>query len=212
MILITKGTCPIELSVYARSTGASYGGIPPEVKAVTRTALLKEQGFLCAYCMNQISEEGCKIEHIVSQSRNPAMSLSYSNMLACCLGGQNKDGKPLHCDSAKRGKTLTCTPLANVCISSISYKFDGTICSNNTAWNTEINEVLRLNISELKKRRKLALTTILDTLTSGQQEVNKYYIDKVWNPDEEGRLHPYCGFVRYFLNETNVAEVDAVRY
>ena len=66
-----------------------------------RNALLKEQGHLCAYCLNRISDEWnsdlrkikTEIEHFKSQLNYPNLQLDYNNMLGVCNGhsGENKN-------------------------------------------------------------------------------------------------------------------------
>lgn len=71
--------------------------------------LLREQGYLCAYCMARITPENMNVEHW--QPRHPPsskaedklrskelqmLSLDYKNMLAVCPGneGKPKDFQP----------------------------------------------------------------------------------------------------------------------
>ena len=70
--------------------------------------LLKEQGYICAYCMGRISLNhkdgrlGMKIEHYISQylskERGLNLDLQWQNMLGVCDG---KAGKKPHCDQAQ---------------------------------------------------------------------------------------------------------------
>ena len=50
------------LENFVRIPGATYSdaGIP---KDQLKESLLKEQGYLCAYCMSRISEDTMKVEH-----------------------------------------------------------------------------------------------------------------------------------------------------
>ena len=54
---------PHELLEYRKSAGkdAYWDGFPD--KAVVKAGLMEEQGFLCCYCMQRISENSTKIEH-----------------------------------------------------------------------------------------------------------------------------------------------------
>lgn len=196
MILITKDPCPEELTKYAKLKGACYDLIPQEVKQSIRTALLHEQGGLCAYCMGRISDDALKIEHFVSRHHYPQMGLSYDNLLACCTGGEKK-GKERHCDSAKGSTSITCSPLNEQCINSLSYDLDdGSIHSSHAPWEQELNDVLQLNIPKLKQMRKAALDGFLYTWAAGEDEED--YVAKILARDEEGKLLPYCGIIQYF--------------
>lgn len=200
MIQIIKKQCPKALKKYSKKKGASYGGIPEKVKQSLRNSLLVEQGFLCAYCMCRISSSECKIEHFLCQDKYPNKSLVYGNLLVCCVGG--KKGKEKHCDSAKGNEEITCSPLDPACIESLYYDFDdGTIHSSRPEWETELNDVLQLNISKLKQKRKEALvgfSCILDAYLESGEDTSPY-IDKINGPDINGMLVPYCGIIRYFL-------------
>jgi uncharacterized protein (TIGR02646 family) len=78
-------------------------------KADIRKALLKEQGYLCAYCMSRISDKLDKdarpkmtIEHYDAQSTDEGGRLKYVNMLGVCRGGEGGPGHALHCDKSRR--------------------------------------------------------------------------------------------------------------
>ena len=92
MILIKKGKEPKELIEYRtnkwnpyekQSVEPSFEDMPTEIKDAIRRELLKEQGYLCAYCMRRIkSVEETKIEHWVPQEKlTKEQGLDYSNML-----------------------------------------------------------------------------------------------------------------------------------
>ena len=101
MINISKNAQPGKLIKYKSNFGAKFDGPEfTETKKAIRTSLLKEQGFLCAYCMVSLEENplSTKIEHWHSQKKYPAEDLEYKNMLAVCLGKSNGE---THCDTAK---------------------------------------------------------------------------------------------------------------
>ena len=69
-------------------------------------ALLKEQGYLCAYCMKKITEKTIHIEHWIPQ-RHPQegyleysqedcdrFAIDYQNMLGVCPGGKGSSNTP----------------------------------------------------------------------------------------------------------------------
>lgn len=203
MIQITKNHCPRELKKYSKKKGASYGGIPEKVKQSLRNSLLVEQGFLCAYCMCRISSSECKIEHFLCQDKYPNKALVYGNLLVCCVGG--KKGKEKHCDSAKGNEEITCSPLDPACIESLYYDFDdGTIHSLRPEWETELKDVLKLNIPKLMQMRREALAGFINTLALCREsgEDTSPYIEEVNGPNMNGMLVPYCGIMRYFLKRS----------
>ena len=69
MIKINKGKEPVCLTSYKKQKFSSYDGLSKENKYEIIESLMKEQGYLCAYCMQRIShEKGATIEHITPQS------------------------------------------------------------------------------------------------------------------------------------------------
>lgn len=96
MILITKNKEPKAWTAHRMTPGATY-----EAKSELRTSLLKEQGYICAYCMRRIpihdanSTETSRIEHIKCRERYKDLEMDYDNMVICCPGSINDD---FHCD------------------------------------------------------------------------------------------------------------------
>lgn len=62
-------------------------------KEEIRKCLLKEQHYLCAYCMKRIENEGkhTTIEHWHPLSKYKDEALDYANMLGVCDGGKRVD-------------------------------------------------------------------------------------------------------------------------
>lgn len=52
MILITKNKEPKEWTEYRNTPGVDYQAIPELIQS-----LLKEQGYICAYCMRRIPKQ-----------------------------------------------------------------------------------------------------------------------------------------------------------
>jgi uncharacterized protein (TIGR02646 family) len=82
-----------------------------------RQSLLKEQGYICCFCMKSIDDnnETTKIAHIFPQNptleedkekvKKENLDLYYKNMLAACDGGSGKPSHLQHCDT-KQGNTI----------------------------------------------------------------------------------------------------------
>ncbi|MBL7787790.1 MAG: hypothetical protein JNM36_17915 [Chitinophagales bacterium] len=97
---------------------------PPEYKPYfwdLRQSLLKEQGYLCCYCMRRVDLETDKVaamktEHFLPKSLYngiqeqvngapyPNLTVDYNNLLAAC------DDSYLTCDSTKKAKELQTVP------------------------------------------------------------------------------------------------------
>lgn len=197
MITIKKGKEPQEWCNHRCTPGADY-----EAKPELRKALLREQGYICAYCMQRISESNSRIEHLKSRHHNPKLALDYQNMVICCSG---MSGDEAHCDVKKRDTPISFSPLLPQLEASISYSsHTGRIKSNNATWDTEINDVLNLNASLLCQNRKNVLEGLIQILRSKKKwnltELKKQHQN--WtNPDSGGQLRPYCGIVRSFLSK-----------
>ncbi len=223
MILITKNKEPKEWTEYRNTPGVDYQAIPELVQS-----LLREQGYICAYCMRRIPQKDklCKkdgnnyvltnedhrVEHIKSRELHDDLKLDYTNMVICCPG---HIGTEDHCDRLKGAKDISFTPLDQQFIDTIKYNSDGTIISTNKVYNKEINEVLNLNTELLKKNRKAMLTEVISKLNvdckkgkSWDKKILERYLSKYSEKhpenDEEGvkeKYYPYCGIVSCFLQK-----------
>ncbi|GAB6168828.1 hypothetical protein JCM1393_12880 [Clostridium carnis] len=148
MLLIKKGREPNSLTIYKKQINAYYDGCN---KGDIRQALLKEQGYLCAYCMKRISEDNMKIEHYVTQSSSDDKeALEYNNMLGVCLGNTDIKTKyeNLTCDSHRGNAQLTVNPFLKASIDLIKYSENGEIYSENSDINKDLNETLNLNCDQ----------------------------------------------------------------
>lgn len=204
MIHIQKHSPPNKFVKFVQQNkNAHFDDMPSEVKQILRDSLLKEQGYLCAYCMSRIDnkeitnvrqieqdtevkqdtkiEQHIKIEHYVS--RNNENELDYKNLLAVCGGNSGgNDEKHQHCDTKKGNKTLKINPQNKCHISQISYESDGTIYSRNEEFNYDLNVTLNLNDDEgyLKNNRKTALNALKKEI----KQVKDKLKDKVKNKNE----------------------------
>lgn len=163
MIEIKKGKEPPELIAYRKTPYATYDNMPKDVHDAVLDSLMEEQGYLCAYCMRKIPQKdrmpSVTIEHWDPQSKTSSdKALDYRNMFAVCNGNRGCGiEKHMTCD-AKRGNTpLTVHPLNRLTLSSIQYKSDGSIFSCEPNINTDLDETLNLNCSQVglvESRRK----------------------------------------------------------
>ncbi len=81
-----------------------------------RRQLLKEQKYVCCYCGSEIpavfnknGKEQMKTEHFEpkkGKNARPDLQLTYSNLLAVCMGNSHSEGEK-HCDSRKGDAPLT---------------------------------------------------------------------------------------------------------
>jgi len=210
---IRKSSEPIELVTYRAQPGSVYDGdLFTPVKSVLRKALLKEQGFLCAYCMSRITEDSASVEHWAPRKgpyAEPAMELVYSNLLAVCAG--NTDGNS-HCDESKKALRLLFNPANSEhhCQLKIRYLSDGKILSENSIFHEQMTnkgsgKVLNLNHPRLVANRKSIWNAMQKTLSRTQGSASKAKLEQLFRTwqdcDTNGHLQPYCDVARYYLDK-----------
>lgn len=77
---------PISLKLYRETTqGATWKGFIDKHNELKKY-ILKEQGYLCAYCMKKIDIGKMSVEHYKSRKHFPQFQLDYSNMIGVCEG------------------------------------------------------------------------------------------------------------------------------
>lgn len=210
MILIKKNetqACKRVLQ-YAVSSKEEYRDISSKDKEIIKDSLLKEQGYLCAYCMKRLDNTNyVKIEHIAPQSVYPDKSLSYRNMLAVCDGNEGNPYPFQTCDTHKRDSEIKADPTEPSVIETIYYSHSGEIHSSDNRINDDLNDVLNLNAkgSYLVESRRDALKTIRHQLFTQQgkgksvysilNQLNKKYGEKPYG----SKLPPYVGIMRWYI-------------
>ncbi len=126
---------------YCRCEGTKLN---PEIGEF-QTQLLKEQGYLCAYCNDRIpefkkvkSKKYCKtkVEHWHPQSSkfsdNNQLDTDYQNMFICCMGGESNslgdnNQENHYCDTAKGESFITLDPRERNHINKLKYTNNGQI-------------------------------------------------------------------------------------
>src|ERR1051325_8616698 len=174
MKLIQKSKELNDLQVHRGIKGTNYesfsrdiglGDIEPP-KGL-RGVLLTDQGFICAYCMKRIPhkfiekdivKDDFKIEHLIHQKSQESienkLDITYTNMLACCMGNEGQREKYETCDTRKGKQKLTISPLTEAHIRTLKYAPDGSIVSTDDNFEIEINKILNLNEDNLKRQRE----------------------------------------------------------
>jgi len=161
---IAKGPEPRTLVEHRANTHSDYTNYAD--KDSLRGALVRDQRGLCCYCMTRVEPTGAgmKIEHWRCQSRHENLELSYSNLLAACLGGHGQPEDRQHCDTRKGERDLKFNPAdpAHRIEQRVRYGLDGTIASSDPEFDDQLNDVLGLNLLVLKNQRKGVLRGILE--------------------------------------------------
>lgn len=185
-----------------------------DAKRGLRDALMAEQGHICCYCGTRIKssdgkcvakgehehETGIVVEHLKPRSVFPDLTFEYNNLLASCSGGQT-DAPPrmLHCDKKKGDwydEELMVSPLSPDCESHFIFRPDGAIePTPDTAKRPageETIERLGLAVDKVVADRNAALDGALEQMFSKPESQWKDYIQSLCEPDQDGRLAPFC--------------------
>lgn len=208
MINISKGPEPRWLGQYRRGPTAGYDAIEGDKKKSLLAQLLREQGYLCAYCMGRIDAHSAHIEHVASRKEHEERELDYANMLAVCPGNEGAPPREQHCDESKGGRTLINNPadMARNVQDRIRYSREGEIVAEgDAALDDEINQLLNLNLQFLKNNRKAVVAVVRKGLSKLPQNASAARIAALlarWRqPDKMGKLPAYAGVAIYFLEK-----------
>ncbi|MGL5624020.1 retron system putative HNH endonuclease [Cetobacterium sp.] len=209
MIKIKKNPPPLSFTLYLKNQDATFDNMPSQVKSDLRESLLKEQGYICAYCMIKLENDAnkTKIEHYISKDEDISKELEYTNLFVVCKGNEGSGNKALTCDTKKGNCKLEVDPKLDAHMATIYYGSDGKIYSSNRIFNHELNKTLNLNYNKgyLISNRKSTLYEFKQkylnfskgTRTKSQLKVlyNKYLNDK----DSLGYYKPYVGIILHCL-------------
>lgn len=221
MIPIRKGNEPNELLRYRldRSAGEpTYENMPANVKEAVLESLMRDQGYLCAYCMCRIPQDATKhwppvtIEHINPQSgTNVAAALDYRNMLAVCSGNRNSNNEQLMhlgnerltCDACRGNTPLTVNPLDARTLVDIRYKSNGVIYSNDTDVNNDLKDTLNLNCEaiQLPDTRKAARDELLKEVSRHKSDIQNYIQRTLEHYQTASKKPPFVGILIDWLKK-----------
>ena len=204
---IIKGIEPPCLLKYRQIDGANYDEYHP--KEPLKKALLTEQGYICCYCMRRISEENMEIEHWEPQSKYPELQINYKNLLASCSGNRGSKKDNQHCNPRKGDAEITINPAdsSKNCENQIRYSSTGKISSDDENINSDLNEILNLNLQTLKDNRQTELFTVINALNkkftkkTWSKEAIKKTLEELSSKDAEGKYSPYCQYIFWYLSK-----------
>jgi uncharacterized protein (TIGR02646 family) len=206
---ITKQPEPASLTTHRLTPHCDYDNY--RQKDELREALVGEQGALCCYCMGRIRADWgfMKIEHWRSQERYEGDQLKYWNLLGGCKGGEGQPRHLEHCDTRKGDADLQWNPAdpAHHIETRISYALDGTIRSGDLVFNQQLNDVLNLNLPQIKNNRKGVLSALLEWWRREKDRlrapVPRVHIEREieeWTRSA-GDLTPYCQVAVWWLQQ-----------
>lgn len=201
--MIMKGAEPNSLTQHRAQAHSDYNNYAH--KDALRAALVGEQRGLCCYCTGRIraGSTEMKIEHWQSQVTYPQQQLIYGNLLGACLGGEGKSPAEQHCDTRKANQDLNWNPAnpAHAIESRLRYLADGTVKSTDDVFNTQLNDILGLNLNYLKNSRKAVLDSVLKwwrSTPNARQKVQQQIDHRVNNTAEH---QPFSPVAVWFLRQ-----------
>jgi conserved hypothetical protein TIGR02646 len=204
MKYIRKGREPNSLTQYRQQQGAYYDGYPQ--KDELRDSLVKEQKYICCYCMQRInnSTEKMRIEHWNSQSEFPEQQLIYTNLLGACSGNEGQPKNLQHCDVSKGNISIKINPTMSTCEILVKFKANGEIYSNDADINNDLSVTLNLNYQTIVNNRKAVLDIAYNNLAKHKgiwsKDILQKEIDK-WEGKYDSEYQPYCQIVIYHLKK-----------
>jgi uncharacterized protein (TIGR02646 family) len=201
--MIIKAAEPNSLTQHRAKAHTHYDNYAQ--KDELRTALVGEQKGLCCYCTGRIRAEpaAMKIEHWQSQAKYPQYQLNYGNLLGACLGGQGQAPPNQHCDTRKANRELRWNPAtaAHMIESRLRYLADGTVESPDAAFNTQLHDVLGLNLAYLKNSRKAVLDTVLIWWRSTPNARQKMQAQIDQRTNHAAEYQPFSPVAVWFLRQ-----------
>ncbi|MGZ8215986.1 retron system putative HNH endonuclease [Methylomagnum sp.] len=208
MRAISKRQEPKALEEYRCKPDAVYDGpLFTAVKQAIREQLLREQGYLCAYCMRRISDQQMKVEHWHCQDNYPDEQLDYQNMLGACLGHEGEPYTQQTCDTRKGNKELKYNP-ANVSHrieNHIQHLGNGKVQSDDSEFDRQLNEVLNLNQSRLVKNRQAVWDAVHNMLSQKPGSRTSVEVRKIldqWDmPISQVPIREYSAVAIYYLRK-----------
>jgi len=214
MKYIKKNNEPVSLKNYCSTPNAFFEGCN---KKEIRKSLIKEQGAICAYCMQRISEEWIEelskfkteIEHYKAQKFYPDLRLTYLNMLGVVNGNAGNGKHKFHCDKSKANSSLTINPLNKNCETLIKFRANGKVYSDDKQINSEIKDILNLNEDSLVKQRREAIIFAIQSINKIQKKKkgeswSTSIIEKEkqkWEERYEKGYRPFCQAVIQYLDK-----------
>lgn len=185
-----------------------YGNLPTPVKDAIKSALLVEQGYLCAYTLQRLAAASdCHIEHVEPQNAAPGKSLDYANMAACWPdnGGNVTSGygAPVKAGAAVTLNVDFVSPHAPGCEARFVYDASGAVRprGGDAAVQGTIDRVQLCHDRLCELRRSTAQAWGLVLSPRGMRSSRRHlksaaearrFAAEVLQPDALGRLEPFC--------------------
>ena len=171
-----------------------------DTKSDLKRELLKEQGYLCCYCMDRVLDESSHIEHFIPQVHCRDKDLDYSNMFVSC-NGYTEELWDDHCGHRKDNwydSSLMLSPTSVKIDESFEYTIDGHIFGKNVK-AIEMIAQLGLDSYDLNRKRKAALeaSEFYEEFTYDDDEINRFI--ESYETKVDDCYTPFCNVIIYNL-------------
>lgn len=207
---------PADVIEKRNTPGSTFDDLP---KMSLREALLKEQGFICGYCMQRIHNDGnsTKIEHW--EPRNSENEKKYMNLIAVCSGNyrwSDKDrfGKETsqfteHCDTLKKDQPITISPLNKNCETLVKFDPGGQVYSYDETVDGELDKILGLKLQHFVDERKRLIDSLkkeieINSKNNPDKKAKIAFLRnmlKKWSTPNRGKYDPYCQVAISYINK-----------
>jgi uncharacterized protein (TIGR02646 family) len=216
MMRYTKGPAPAQLTSVAATPGMTWDGIGAETRDPIRAALVRDQGYLCAYCQRRIDvrvdDKGAskmKIEHWTPRSISEEHHFKWSNLLGVCVGTSvsgdpAEPGLARHCDTSRGNAPLFLHPVVGQGADPrehLQYTGAGEVKAAGSDQRAESDiRTLNLNAKPLRRGRVEVLELIMKRLKNTSSPTSE--LKKLARANEiiPGRPAPeHAEVVRYYV-------------
>lgn len=177
----------------------SFSDLSGDTKKAVKRALMAEQGAICCYCEQRLTENKSHIEHFRPQSDPAVDSLEFNNLLCSCQN-QLKKGEPRHCGNLKGewfDSELLVSPLDPDCEGRFAFTGNGIIkpLADHDQAASETIARLGLSIPKLNAMRAKAIEPFLEESLSIDQML-AFFADYL-NRDASGHFNVFWTTIRY---------------
>lgn len=202
---ITKTTPPIAFenfkSKFRIDNGreALFADLRADEKRILKEELLKEQYYLCCYCMKKVSWHNSHVEHFVPRSVDTSKEMDYYNLIASCDGFKEHHENCGHKKDDWYNEYMTISPLDDICESVFKYTPDGRILSDDMRGKETIDK-LELDNDLLKRARKSAIF-MSGYFDEDLDDDRRQRLISEFNTPVNGELEPFCKAITYCLEK-----------
>ncbi len=200
---IIKTTPPVSFENFKRNFKATHGrdalfdDLIASEKRVLKEELLKEQYYLCCYCMKRINWYNSHVEHFIPRSTDHSKEMDYYNLLSSCDGYNEAKENCGHKKDDWYNEYLTISPLSDTCESIFKFTPDGRILSDDLRGKETIKN-LDLDNDLLKRARKTAIY-MSGFFDDDLDEDTRNELLEEYNTPVNGELQPFCKAITYCL-------------